>query len=147
VFLFVLCYTLDIMGETNKTDKILQVIELIESGMSERKACETAGINRATFRSAALRAGVADHYARALEALAMDQIEKAELTIEDMRNGTLDAQQARVELDARKWFASKFLPKRFGDKIDMTTNGKDVVMPILSGLSKENITDDITVDN
>jgi hypothetical protein len=128
------------MTEQSK-DKILQVIELIESGMSERKACETVGIPRATFRTTALRAGVGDHYARALEALAMDQIEKAEVTIEDMRNGTLDAQQARVELDARKWFASKFLPKRFGDKIDMTTNGKDLPQPILSGLSRTNIND------
>jgi hypothetical protein len=128
------------MTEQSK-DKILQVIELIESGMSERKACETIGIPRATFRTTALRAGVGDHYARALEALAMDQIEKAEVTIEDMRNGTLDAQQARVELDARKWFASKFLPKRFGDKIDMTTNGKDLPQPILSGLSRTNIND------
>lgn len=128
-------------------NKILQVIELIESGMSERKACETAEINRATFRSAALRAGVADHYARALEALAMDQIEKAELTIEDMRNGTLDAQQARVELDARKWFASKFLPRRFGDKLDVTSDGKALPQPIYGGISlktdDKNATDDI----
>jgi hypothetical protein len=125
-------------------DKIVKVLELMENGTSERKACETVGIPRATFRTTALRAGAGDHYARALESLAMDQIEKAELTIEDMRNGTLDAQQARVELDARKWFASKFLPKRFGDKIDMTTNGKDLPTPILSGMSRTNINDDIT---
>ena len=36
-----------------------------------------------------------------------------------MRSGVLDAQQARVELDARKWFASKFLPKRFGDRLEL----------------------------
>ena len=131
---------------TNPKDKILQVIELIESGVSEREACKTAGIARSTFRTTALRVGVGDHYARALEALAMDQIEKAEITIEDMRNGTLDAQQARVELDARKWFASKFLPKRFGDKIDMTTNGKDLPTPLLGGMSRTNINDDIKGD-
>lgn len=104
---------------SDSKDKILDVIELIESGVSERKACETVGIPRSTFRTTALRAGVGDHYARALEALAMDQIEKAEVTIEDMRSGVIDAQQARVELDARKWFASKFLPKRFGDRLEL----------------------------
>jgi hypothetical protein len=133
------------MGDTNK-DKILQVIELIESGISERKACETAGINRATFRSAALKAGVADHYARALEGLAADQVESLEKTIEDMRSGVIDAQMARVEIDARKWFASKFLPKRYGDKLDMTTNGKDLPTPLLGGLSRNNINDGIDRD-
>ena len=115
----------------SKKDDIINVIELIESGMSERKACETVGIARSTFRTTALRAGVGDHYARALEALAMDQIEKAEVTIEDMRSGVLDAQQARVELDARKWFASKFLPKRFGDKLDLTNDGTKFETPIV----------------
>jgi hypothetical protein len=59
-----------------------------------------------------------------LEALAQDQVEKAEQVIEDMRNGVIDAQQARVELDARKWFASKFLPKRYGDKLDLEHKGE-----------------------
>ena len=127
------------MSETK--DKTLQVIELIESGMSERKACETAGIPRSTFRTTALRAGVGDHYARALEALAMDQIEKAELTIEDMRSGVLDAQQARVELDARKWFASKFLPKRFGDKLELSGDKENPVTVTI--LDFKNITNDI----
>ena len=31
--------------------------------------------------------------------------------------------QLRVELDARKWFASKFLPKRYGDKLDLDHSG------------------------
>jgi hypothetical protein len=40
-----------------------------------------------------------------------------------MRNGVIDAAQARVELDARKWFASKFLPKRYGDKAEVEHSG------------------------
>ena len=87
--------------------------------MSEAAACREVGVNRATFRAAALKVTSGDAYARALEALAADQIEKAEQVIEDMRNGVIDAQQARVELDARKWFASKFLPKRYGDKAEV----------------------------
>ena len=92
--------------------------------MSEAAACREVGINRATFRAAALKVTAGDNYARALEALAQDQVEKAEQVIEDMRSGVIDAQQARVELDARKWFASKFLPKRYGDKLDLEHKGE-----------------------
>jgi hypothetical protein len=103
--------------------QVRRVLELVEDGMAEAAACREVGINRATFRAAALKVSSGDSYARALEALAQDQVEKAEQVIEDMRNGVIDAQQARVELDARKWFASKFLPKRYGDKAEVEHSG------------------------
>jgi hypothetical protein len=110
---------------TDKAQQISQVLSLMEGGMSERSACKEAGISRATFRTTALRASAGDHYARALEGLALDQVEKLEATIQDMRDGTLDPAIGRIEVDARKWFASKFLPKRFGDKIEQTVQGAD----------------------
>ena len=108
---------------TDRAEQVRRVIELVEDGMSERAACAQVGISRATFRTTALKVASGDQYARALEALAADQVEKAEQVIEDMRSGVIDAQQARVELDARKWFASKFLPKRYGDKVDLEHSG------------------------
>jgi hypothetical protein len=105
--------------------KVKQVIELIESGESERTACAKAKINRMTFRSAVLRLKVEDQYAHALEALAQNQVELLEAAIEDMRDGKIDAQMAKVEIDARKWFASKFLPKRYGEKITQEISGPD----------------------
>jgi hypothetical protein len=107
----------------DRAEQVRAVLALIEDGMSENAACLQVGINRATFRAAALKVTAGDSYARALEALAQDQVEKAEQVIEDMRNGVIDAQQARVELDARKWFASKFLPKRYGDKAEVEHSG------------------------
>lgn len=104
-------------------EKVAKVIELIEAGESERSACEQAGINRGTFRTTALRLGVADQYAKALSALAHAQAEALEQAIDDMRSGVIDAQMARVEIDARKWFASKFLPKQYGDKITQEHTG------------------------
>jgi len=108
---------------TDRAEQVRRVLELVEDGMSEAAACREVGVNRATFRAAALKVTAGDAYARALEALAQDQVEKAEQVIEDMRNGVIDAQQARVELDARKWFASKFLPKRYGDKAEVEHSG------------------------
>ena len=107
----------------DRAEQIRRVIELIEDGSSERAACAEVGISRATFRTTALKASVGDQYARALEALAADQVEKAEQVIDDMRAGVIDAAQARVELDVRKWFASKFLPKRYGDKAEVEHKG------------------------
>lgn len=125
--------------------QIKEVIRLIqEEGKSENAACKKVGVNRMTFRAAAFKADAASEYARAYEALALDQIEKVEVAIDDMRKGKIDAQMARVEIDARKWFASKFLPKRYGDKLDMTTNGKDLPTPILGGLSQNYAPNDVT---
>ena len=107
----------------DRAEQVRRVLELVEDGMAEAAACREVGINRATVRAAALKVTAGDSYARALEALAQDQIEKAEQVIEDMRSGVIDAQQARVELDARKWFASKFLPKRYGDKAEVEHSG------------------------
>jgi len=105
--------------------KVKEVIQMIEGGNSENYACGKVGINRATFRNAALRFKVDNEYARALSALAQNQVELLESAIDDMRTGKIDAQMARVEIDARKWFASKFLPKRYGEKITQEISGPD----------------------
>jgi hypothetical protein len=105
--------------------KVKEVIQMIEDGNSENYACGKIGINRATFRNAALRYKVDSEYARALSALAQNQVELLEVAIGDMREGKIDAQMARVEIDARKWFASKFLPKRYGEKITQEISGPD----------------------
>jgi hypothetical protein len=118
-----------VMAEPEKVlhngQKVEAVIARIEGGESERSACEAVGISRSTFRTTALRHGAGDHYARALHGLAMDQVEKLEQTIQDMRAGTLDPSIGRIEVDARKWFASKFLPKQFGDKNQVELSGAD----------------------
>lgn len=48
----------------------------------------------------------------------------------------------RLQIDARKWLMAKMKPKKYGDKIDMTTNGKDLPTPILGGIAKNVPTDD-----
>ena len=107
----------------DRTAQVNAVLALIEDGKSENAACLEVGINRATFRAAALRVGAGDSYARALEALAADQVEKLEIAIQDMRQGTIGADIGRIEVEARKWFASKFLPRRYGDRTEVAHSG------------------------
>ncbi len=115
-----------ILSEEKRAEQVQEVIALIEQGTSENSACKKVGINRNTFRSAVLKTEVVDKYARALELLAHDQAEKLEIAISDMRSGKIDHNMARVEIDARKWFASKFLPKRFGDRQQVEQTGEVV---------------------
>lgn len=110
-------------AKTN-AEKVEAILARMEAGETERAACLAESMVRGTFRSAVLKHQAADQYARALTGLAYDQIEKLEQTIDDMRSGLIDAQMARVEIDARKWFASKFLPKQFGDKVALTGGGE-----------------------
>lgn len=42
-------------------------------------------------------------------------------------------QRSKLRVDTRKWLMSKMVPKKYGDKIDMTTNGKDLPVPIYNG--------------
>lgn len=36
-------------------------------------------------------------------------------------------QRSKLRIDARKWMLSKMNPKKYGDRTDITTNGKDIV--------------------
>jgi hypothetical protein len=126
-------------------DDVLRIIELIEGGESERSACATVGMNRATFRSRALKLGAADHYARAIEGLARDQVEQIEAAIEKLEAGTFDHQTMRAVVDARKWIASKLFPRQWGDKTqivggDPAAGDKPIQVVDVTGLTPEQLT-------
>lgn len=124
---------------SSATPEIIErVLALIENGHSERSACEQMGIARGTFRSAALRYGVADQYARATEALARDQVEKLETTIDELRRGEISADVAKIEIDARKWIASKLFKPTWGDKVALDHAG---AVDIRATIRAEGLTD------
>jgi len=41
--------------------------------------------------------------------------------------------KARIRIDARKWVSSKLLPKKYGDKLDMTSGGEPVNFIVTRG--------------
>lgn len=110
--------TIDIDPEHTvpEADKVSEILALIESGESERGACEQVGMNRMTFRSRALKMGAASQYAEATSSLARFQVEQLEQVIEKAERGEIDHQTARLVMDARKWIASKLFPRQWGDK-------------------------------
>lgn len=57
-------------------------------------------------------------------------------------------QRSKLRVDTRKWLMSKLQPKKYGDKLDLTSGGEALPTPLLGGLASkalpENTNDDIT---
>lgn len=51
------------------------------------------------------------------------------------------ADRSKLRIESRKWLLAKLKPKKYGDKLDMTTNGKDLPQPIMSVLKPDVLRD------
>lgn len=49
--------------------------------------------------------------------------------IADNKKG--EVQRDRLRVDTRKWYLSKMKPKKYGDKLDLTSDGKKLPTPII----------------
>jgi hypothetical protein len=73
----------------------------------------------------------ADKYARACEVRRVVRFE----TMEDTIDNEEDVARARLKIDVLKWQLSKEEPKKYGDKLDVTSDGEKLPTPLLTGLS------------
>lgn len=53
-------------------------------------------------------------------------------TVSDKASSAV-VQAVKLKADNLKWSMSKMKPKKYGEKLDMTTNGKDLPVPIYNG--------------
>lgn len=53
-------------------------------------------------------------------------------TLEDVVDKEEDPARARIKVDVIKWQLSKEEPKKYGDKLDLTSDGKQMPTPIIS---------------
>ncbi len=56
--------------------------------------------------------------------------------IADNKKG--EVQRDRLRVDTRKWYLSKVLPKKFGDKMDFTSDGKPLSIQISKEIADKN---------
>jgi hypothetical protein len=104
-------------------DRATQILQLISDGASLRSAAKTVGMGATTFLDwTAQDSALAERYARAREERGFAL---AEETLEIADNPDLDANDKRVRIDTRKWFASKLNPKNLGDKTSVEHAGAD----------------------
>ncbi|CAB5212698.1 hypothetical protein UFOVP191_10 [uncultured Caudovirales phage] len=106
-----------------------KICEGIAQGNSLVKVCYALDIDYGTvYDWIKKHPDFADNYTHAREAQA-DYLADGVLDIAD--DSTLMADDRRVKIDARKWYAGKLKPKKYGDKIGI--GGADDLPPV--GLS------------
>lgn len=116
------------------------ILSELEKGRTLSAICRGyEGFPRTTFLQWVKddRDGLADRYARArdtgYEAMGEDIIDIPDLS--------QDPAKARLQVDARKWVLSKMRPKTYGDKLDVTSEGKHIAgdRPDLSKLTTDEL--------
>lgn len=121
--------------------KFNAIIEIIESGVSLAKACKGVMSRSRFYEIIDASEKKADRYARACtarqEVLFEEIIEIADTSGNDIYeiDGVVkidheNIQRDRLRVDARKWALAKMNPKKYGDKIDMTSDGEKINIPI-----------------
>jgi hypothetical protein len=101
--------------------------------------------------------GFKDKYARACEerseAMAEDILSIADdgtndwMTVEGKNGNEYQVvnneamQRSRLRIETRKWLMAKTKPKKYGDKIDVTSDGKALPTPIYGGMSGDTTPD------
>lgn len=79
-----------------------------------------------------------ENSADALNEVLLDLGDDAIKLSQEVDNKVSNAVVSAVKLkaDNLKWYMSKMKPKKYGDKMDMTTNGKDLPSPIYGNFTK-----------
>jgi hypothetical protein len=129
----------------DKSDIVNKILEDIEiQGMSLRKACEKYKFSSKDFYIAHHNSEeVKKQYARATKARQEKIFEDILEIADDSDNDILHTEfgekenkewvnRSRLRIDARKWMLGKMNPKKYGDKIDVTTDGEKVTQPLFS---------------
>jgi hypothetical protein len=106
----------------------------IADGLSMRRICmdEDMPSKKTIFNWFETHEEFLHQYTRAKEASADAHADDIQDIADDVLKGRLDPQAARVAGDLKKWTASKLKPKKYGDKLDLTSDGKQMPAPIIS---------------
>ena len=91
--------------------------------------------------------GFAQRYSMAMENRGQVYADKITDTVNDMLNGTIDYNQARVAIDALKWQSSKLAPKKYGDVHRMEVKHEASYLDALKEVSKVVDGEESTLDN
>lgn len=113
--------------------------EIID-GKSLRTILKEEGMPHSTWFFRWLRESkeFAEQYARATEERSEAMAEDIQELADNVPSGKDDGnaiQKARLQIESRKWLMAKQKPKKYGDKIDLTSDGKALPTPIYGGQS------------
>lgn len=106
--------------------KIDEIVELLLQGLSYRQIAERLDVKLTTLHDYTHRG---EHSARVREALeysAQTFDDKAEEVLLSAEGTKEEIMRARELAQHYRWKASKRNPRRFGDKLDLTTGGEKI---------------------
>ena len=134
---------------SKKTAAICEAIcEGIAEGKSARAMCIEVGITQKTLWSwlsndtefikqyARAKEKCADHIADEILEIADESANDWQISEDGSRYVDNEAvQRSRLRIDARKWYASKIAPKKYGDKVVNELQGGDPDKPITHSIA------------
>lgn len=107
-------------------DTAAEICRLLAENGSIRKTAAEVGVDRTTISNWA--AEHADFSAAIARAKQDGYDNRAELAVERAQTAT-DAAKGRLAFDADRWYLSKIDPKRYGDKLDVTSSDGSMSPP------------------
>lgn len=122
----------------------------LSEGKSLRTVCSEEGMpdKSTVFNWMRTQPTFLDQYARAkqesADALAEEIIDISDDSIAVIKSGAEKksgalAQAQRLRVDTRKWIMSKMKPKKYGEKVDVTSGGQP--LPLLGGITNVPVDD------
>lgn len=112
--------------KSNLDGKIESIIDDIINGLTYRQIAEKEGVSLSTFHDYLCKP---EHSARvrlALDVSASTYADKAEEVLQQAEGTKEELMRARELAQHYRWKAGKRAPKKYGDKIDVTTEGEKI---------------------
>lgn len=103
---------------------------MAEEDLSLTEACAKLGVPRRTARSWIERNAEFEHAIEIASRLRVDAMVDDMVALADSAAGkdAAGVNAVRLAVDTRRWVASKLLPKRYGDRVELTgAEGRDLI--------------------
>ena len=127
------------MSRKYREDEWVEFLKRIGEGSSARDVCHNDK-DMPSWRTVSEKLnsdnGFASRYALAMENRGQVYADKITETVNDMLEGRIDYNQARVAIDALKWQSAKLAPKKFGDVHRMEVKHEASYLDALKEVSK-----------
>jgi uncharacterized protein YutE (UPF0331/DUF86 family) len=105
-------------------DQILEIFERMENGKTLKASCTESKLNYTNVvKRISDSEELTKHYVRARDGFARYMVQHM---FEVAADETIDVQRAKLIVDTAKWFASRTLPREYGERtaVDVTTTNK-----------------------
>lgn len=100
-----------------------EVFDRIRSGETLREICRRGGYEVRKMQKSLHSEHLSSRYVSAHEGRAVMHVQRIEGLLDDLESGRMSSDVVRVSIDARKWLATKYYPRMFGERqqIDVST--------------------------